>query len=172
MNKENIYNDLKDATKSLIGRVKDLCFNNISDNCLYIISEIKNIESNSFERTKIRIKENSVKTPKSLANILPELEALYSNFYDVNLYVYKAYKNKTIIEIQYYPLSSLSNDYRLETQSKETMLHGKVVLPPYYTETKKKFDIHWEFEPLNHKWKMFWWKRKQEKYFKSRGNKV
>lgn len=172
MNKENIYNDIQKATESLIGMAKDLCFNNISNNYFYIISEIRNNESNAFARNKIRIKENSLKTPKPLAEILSELEELYPNFYDIYLYVYKAYKNKTVIEIQYFPRSALSYDYRLETQSKETMLHSKVVLPPYYTETKKKFDIHWEFVPVNHKWKMFWWKRKQEKYFKSRGHKI
>jgi hypothetical protein len=173
MKKENIYKDLTDATKSLLDMAKkDLSFNNISDNCLYIISEIRHSDKNLFERNKIRIKANSLKTPKLLTNILPDLEVLYPNFYDVNLYVYRADKQVTIIEIQYYPRSSLDIECRQKTQSQETMLHCKVSNPLYYPDTKEKFDINWEFEPLNHKWKMFWWRRKTSKYLKSRDIKV
>jgi hypothetical protein len=172
MKKENICKDLANATKSLLDMARDLSFTIISDNCLYIISEIKDSEKNFDERNKIRIKENSLKTPEPLADILPDLEALYPNFYDVNLYVYKANKQVTIIEIQYYPRSSLDIEYRQKTQSQQTMLHCKVANPPYYSDTKEKFDINWEFEPLNHKWKMFWWRRKTKKYLESRGIKV
>lgn len=137
---------------------RSLSFNHISDNCLYIISEIKVSDKKFSELNKIRIQENSLKTPKPLADIILSLEVLYPNFYDVNLFVYKAYKKETIIEIQYYPRSSLDIEYRQKTQSQQTTLHCKVANPPYYFETKEKFDINWEFEPLNHKWKMFWWR--------------
>ena len=169
MKKENIYKDLTDATISLLNLARDCSYNFISDNCFYIISEIKNTDMNFRERNKIRIKENSLKKPKLLADILHELEELYPNFYDVNLYVYKANKQTTIIEIQYYPRSSLDIDYRQKTQSQLTMLHCKVSNPPYYSDKKEKFDINWEFEPLNHRWKMFWLMRKTNKILKSRG---
>ena len=172
MKKENILKDLTEATRSLLDMARDLSYSDISDKCLYIISEIKDSDKNFYERNKIRIKENSSKTPKPLADILPDLEALYSNFYDVNLYVYKSDKQLTIIEIQYYPRSSLDIEYRQKTQSQQTMLHCKVANPPYYSDTKEKFDINWEFEPLNHKWKMFWWRRKTKKYLASRGIKT
>ena len=171
MKKENIYKDLTDATKSLLNLARDCSYNVISDNCLYIISEIKNSDKNFRERNKIRIKENSLKTPKPLADILPTLDELYPNFYDVNLYVYRACKQVTIIEIQYYPRSSLNFEYRQQTQSQLTMLHCKVSNPPYYSAKKEKFDINWEFEPLNHRWKMFWLMLKTNKILKSRGFK-
>lgn len=172
MKKENIYKDLSEATKSLLDMARDLSFNDISDNCLYIISEIKDNDNNLLDRRKIRIKENSLKTPKPLADILPDLQALYPNFYDVNLYVYKADRQLTIIEIQYYPRSSLDVEYRQQVQSRETMLHCKVANPQYYSDKKEKFDINWEFEPFNHKWKLFWYRRKMKKYLESRGIKA
>jgi hypothetical protein len=172
MKEEDIYKDLTAATKSLLDLARDLCFNDINDNCLYIISEIRNSEKNFQELNRIRIKENSLKTPKPLVDILPGLEALYSNFYDVNLYVYKADKQATIIEIQYFPRSSLDIDYRKKTESRQTMLHCKVATPSYSSDTKEKFDINWEFEPLHHKWKMFWWRFKKKRDFKNRDIKI
>jgi len=167
--KENIYIDLKNGTEKLLEIARDLSYTLISDNCLYIISEIKDSDKRFHERDQLRKKENGLKVPKTLVNILLELNVLYPNFYDVNLYIYKAAKQMTIIEIQYYPRSSLDLEYQQFTQTKETMLHCKVSHPAYYSERNEKFDINWEFGPLNHIWKMFWWKRKLNKRAKHRG---
>lgn len=168
MKKENIYTELTASSKLLLNLARDLSFSYISDNCLYIITKISDNAKNFHDRNKIRLKENSLKVPKSLSQILPDLEALYSNFYDVNLYIYKADKQVTIIEIQYYPRSSLEMEYNEKTEFQESMLHCKVSLPAYHIDTKEKFDINWEFEPLNHRWKMFWWKRKIKNQIKNR----
>lgn len=167
----NLHQNLIEMTRRLVTLARDLSFNSISDNCLYIITEIETNEANFYDCCKSRIRENSAKTPKPLSAILPELETLYPNLYDINLYVFKAEKTNTIIEIQYYPRSSLSLEYQQITLSKEPMLHCKVSNPPYYFDTKKKFDIHWEFNTLNHRWKMFWWKRTIKKQHKSRKSK-
>ncbi|MBI1838290.1 MAG: hypothetical protein HYR91_13595 [Flavobacteriia bacterium] len=140
---------------------RNLTFNKISDNCFYIISEIKNSDKKNIELNKCHIKENQSKIPKPLSKIIYDLEELYPNFYDVNLYIYKAKKNATIIEIKYYSRLSLDEDYRQKTKEQETMLHCKITTPIYHSDTNEKFDINWELGTLNHKWKLFWWRRKK-----------
>ncbi len=172
MKKESIYKEISDAVQSLLKLARDSSFNKISDNCKFIISEIKHSDKNFFEQNKIRKTYNDKKTPKPLAEIIVELEILYPNLYDVNLYVYKADKYSTIIEIQYFPRSSLDIEYQKTYATQETMLHCKVAIPAYASDNKIKFDINWQLETINHKWKMFWWQWKTRKYLESRGVKL
>jgi hypothetical protein len=158
MKKENLYNEISKAVESLLNLARDISFNSISDNCLFIISEIKHHNKNSFEQNKIRKAANDKKTPKSLNEIIIELEELYPNLYDINLYIYKAEKNSTIIEICYFARSSLKVDYQKISETRETMLHLKIDIPPYLTEKSNKFDINWQLRPFYTNWKLFWWK--------------
>lgn len=138
-------------------------FNSISDNCMFIISEIKHSDRNFFEQDRTRKTDNDKKTAKSLTDTIIELETLYQNLYDVNLYIYKAGKYSTIIEIQYYLCSSLDIEYQKISATQETMLHCKVAIPAYTSDDKKKFDINWQLGTINHRWKMFWWQWKVKK---------
>jgi hypothetical protein len=167
MKKENLYKDISDAVQSLLKLSRDSSFNNISDNCKFIISEIKYSDKNFFKQNKIRKADNRKKTPKPLADIIVELEKLYPNLYDVNLYVYKAGKYSTLIEIQYFLFSSLDIDYQKIISTQETMLHCKVAIPVYASDNNEKFDINWQLGTINHKWKMFWWQRKTKKQLES-----
>ncbi len=172
MKKENLYNEISDAVQSLLKMARDSSFNIISDNCKFIISEIKHSDKNFFEQNKIRKTDNHKKTPKSLTDIIIELETLYTNLYDVNLYVYEAGKYSTIIEIQYFPRSSLDIEYQKTSTTQETMLHCKVAIPAYASDNKNKFDINWQLGTMNHKWKMFWWQRQTKKYLENLGVKL
>lgn len=171
MKKDILYAEISDAVQRLLKLACDSSYNFISDNCYFIISEIKHIDKCLFEQNKICKTLNDKKTPKSLIDIVVELEKLYTNLYDVNLYIYKASKYSTIIEIQYFPRSSLELEYQTASATKETMLHCKVAIPAYVSDTKEKFDINWPLGPINHKWKMFWWQWKANRYLKSRGLK-
>lgn len=168
MKRENIHKDIADAVKSLLKMARDSSINKISDNCSFIISEIKHSADNGDDLNKIRKSENDKKTPKSLADIVADLDKLYPDLYDVNLYVYKADKNSTIIEIQYFPRSSQDIEYQKISATQETMLHCKVAIPPYCSGTNEKFDINWPLGTFNHKWKMFWWRRKMAKLSRQR----
>ena len=172
MKKESIYKEISDAVQSLLKLARDSSFNDISDNCKFIISEIKHSNKSFFEQNKIRKSINDKMTPKPLTNIIDELDTLYANLYDVNLYIYKASKYSTIIEIQYFPRSSLDIEYQKTSATQETMFHCKVAIPAYASDNKEKFDINWQFGTINHKWKMFWWQRKTKKYLESRGVKL
>ena len=155
MKKETINLELSDAVQSLLQLARDLSYNKISDNCSFIFSEIKKSDKNAFEQTKNRKSINDKKIPKSFIEIVKEMEAMYSNLHDVILYIYKAKKNETIIEIKYFPRTSLDLDYQKITADQETMLHYKVSLPNYASNFDQKFDINWEHGPLNHLWKQF-----------------
>lgn len=168
MKKENLHKEISGAVRSLVNMARESTFNKISDNCMYILSEIKNSEKNFFEQNKIRKIENNKKTPKHFADIIKDLENLYADLYDVNLYIYKTNKNSTIIEIQYFTRSSLNIQYQKISDPKETMLHCKIPLPPYVSTNKEKFDINWQLGTLNHKWKMFWWQQKANKIIMQR----
>ncbi len=134
----------------------DASFNAISHNCTFILSEIKNTGLSTRKQNKIRKAENKTKIPKPLTEVVSELERMYEDLYDVNLQVYKAEKDSTIIEVRYFLRSSLEEEYRLKTMTTETMLHCKVSIPPYASDTKERFDINWELGTPHHKWKMFW----------------
>jgi hypothetical protein len=172
MKKESLYKEISDAVQSLLEMARASSFNNISDNCKFIISEIKRSDKNFFEQNKIRKTVNDRKTSKPLTDIIVELEMLYSNLYDVNLYVYKADKHLTVIEIQYFLRSSLDIGYQKLSATQETMLHCKVAIPAYASDNKKKFDINWQLGTINHNWKIFWWQRKTRKYLESRKVKI
>ncbi len=153
--KNNLELNLKEATSSLLEMARNSCWNKISDNTSYIISEIRNDERNFFDKRIERKKVNEKKKPKSLEQITAELKDIYEDLYDINLYVYKSRKESTIIEIQYYPKSSLEPDFYETVKENNPMLHCKVGLPNYRRNDTDKFDINWELGGIRHEWNSF-----------------
>ncbi|MBT8244704.1 MAG: hypothetical protein HKP48_11480 [Winogradskyella sp.] len=76
--KNNLELNLKEATSSLLEMVRNSCWNKISDNTSYIISEIINDERNFFDKRIERKKANEKKNPKSLEQITAELNPFYA----------------------------------------------------------------------------------------------
>ncbi|WP_025744129.1 hypothetical protein [Aquimarina pacifica] len=144
MKRENLEQNLKEATSSLLEMAKNSCWNKISDNTRYLISEIKNDELNILDKRKDRKRKNDKKISKSLEQISSELRDIYENLYDINLYIYKSEKDNTIIEIQYYPKSSLESEFYETVKNNEPMLHCKIAIPPGYNDKKEKIDVNWE----------------------------
>lgn len=174
MTKENLENKITDATSRLITIASDFCWNDISKNCFYLLSEIDETSSkNLFERNKIRKKFNDNISSKSLQEIAQDLSLLYDTLYDINLYIYKATKHKTIIEIKYFLKTSQAKDFYETIKNKEPMWHCKVSTPLYINsfgktaKRKKKFDVNWQLGGIRYKWnkflydlKYYWWKTK------------
>jgi len=94
-------------------------------------------------RIKKQNLENNQKNPCRLQEIIAELETLYSELYDINLYIYKSESDKTIIDIKYYSKKSLEPSFREKVTDKAPMLHCKISHPPTLSEGEK-FDINWE----------------------------
>ncbi len=159
MKKESLELDIVVSTKRLLELAGKKTWNTISDKCEYILSEIKNTGIHSVNQNMEEHQEKAYKNPVDLPIAITELERLYENLYDVNLYIYLAMKDKTIIEVQYYLKTSLDPVFRARVINNEPMLHCKLPLPPYLTDkSEKKFDIHWQLSTIHHKWNMFWWK--------------
>lgn len=162
MNKKSLENKISDSTSKLIDMATDICWNEISRDCLYIMSEIdETIGENYFERNKIRKKVNQSLIPKSLQEITQDLILLYENLYDINLYIYKASKNRTIIEIKYFLKTSHTKDFYELIKDNEPMLHCKVSIPNYsrkigkVNKKRKKFDVNWQLGGIRFKWNTF-----------------
>lgn len=170
MSKETLLEDIREATDSLFKMAKDSCWNEISKNVLYRLSEIKYVSTRYGAKEKVEQKRiNSSKTPKALEYIIGELAKIYDNLYDVNLYIHQSQKNKIIIDIRYFSKSSLKPDYAVQVEQNDPMLHCKIPIPMYASKWPdkpneyEKFDINWHLRGVRHQWKMFWHKRKVRK---------
>lgn len=155
MNKEY----LKEKIESCIGNLQRLakinCWNEISFNYVFIVSDFNEFEgSNFFEQRKARNKVNKFKTALSLDSVIEILNKESHDFYDVNLYIFKASKKETIIEIQYYRKSNLEPNYFEIVKNEKPMFHSKISLPSYFLEGRK-FDVNWELGGIRHSWNHF-----------------
>lgn len=153
--------EILQAVQRLPDMAKKLTGNNIADNYRFILSEINKNELKSYKRLRLRKKENDKKKPVTLQEIMPVLYAMYDNLYDINLMVYKSKKRLTIIEISYFPKSSLDEEFRKGVVDNPPMLHCKVAYPPWLDDDKAKFDINWEHKILRYKLKMLFLKLKR-----------
>ncbi|MBL1222429.1 hypothetical protein JET18_16370 [Chryseobacterium sp. L7] len=149
MTRENLHNDIQDFAVRLIKMTEDRCWNKISHHLTFIISDFNEFGENIYERGKVRNKINRSKKPQSLEAVIETLKNEYDDLYDVNLYIFKALKNETIIEIQYYRKSNMEADYFEVIKDYPTMLHAKINHPKYRLEGHK-FDINWESGGLRH----------------------
>lgn len=158
MTLETLEIEIKEAIPRLFEMARNLTRNKISYNYKLILTEIKNSSENFHEERKINKLVNDKKVPVSLMELMPTLKKLYSNFYDINLHIYKAKRDITIIDFRYYPKSSLNKDFRAKILDNPPMLHCKVAHPPWLSDKKEKFDINWEhYEGLN-KLRLLWLK--------------
>lgn len=171
MTKENLETKIADATSHLITMASDLCWNTIPKNCFYILSEIdETIGKNFFERNKIRKKVNEGKTPKSLQEITQDVALIYDTLYDINLYIFKATKNKTIIEIKYFLKTAHTKDFYETIKNNDPMWHSKVAIPPYLNaigktaKEEKKFDVNWQLGGILYEWNLFLYRFKYYVY--------
>ncbi|MFT5618219.1 MAG: hypothetical protein ACI85I_001450 [Arenicella sp.] len=164
--KEEFPNQLKKGIPGLLKMVRGTCWNQISDNCEFIISEIKNHEDGQdFDKVKKQfLKSNLQKKPKKLNDILPELMLGYDNFHDVDLEILQAKRHKTIINIKYYSKLSINEEFRESMKNENTMLHCHITIPPYASSfsdsTHKKFDVNWHLGGWRYEWNMWLWKMK------------
>lgn len=144
MSSDTLQNDIEQSIHSLFGLANELTWNKLSTNCKFILTEIKVDENNFHELGLVKKIENEKKQPVTLQEIMPTLQKLYDNLYDINLYIYKATKDMTVIEIRYYPKSSFDKDILRAVINNPPMLHCKVSIPSWLSDEKERFDINWE----------------------------
>ncbi|MBN2613357.1 MAG: hypothetical protein JXB00_17520 [Bacteroidales bacterium] len=155
MNIEAIDIKIKSVTENLIQMTRYLCWNKISDNCFYILTNKEDIKlDNAEEIRKYRQKANRKKHPLTLNQVISKLKVDSPNLYDCDLYLYRSMKDKTIVEIQFL------SGFALEKVNKEPMITCKIILPTYAENSKEKFNANWQFGGFQHCWKIFIWKLK------------
>ena len=161
MKKKSLHKDIDKATTKLLEMARNSCWNKISNNCEFILSEIDDTRaSNFFEERKFRKSENINKKAITLKQATDELKEIYTNLNDVNLHIFRSMNNKTIIDIRYFLKTKLDLDYQQQVKDKEPMLHCKIGIPPYHTNKEDKYDVNWELGGIRAKWKMFAWRSK------------
>ncbi|QEC78464.1 hypothetical protein [Mucilaginibacter ginsenosidivorax] len=160
--KETLEQYLIKVTAGLIYTARDMAWNKISDNYLYILSPYNGTDKkNCFERYAVRKRINDVKEPQPLKTVMPELLDCYPDLYDIVLYLYRASKRLTVIEIEYRTKDDLDDNYRATVVNDPPMCHSYVVIPPYRTHDKKrKFDINWQNNTISNRLNIFWWRLK------------
>jgi hypothetical protein len=161
--RENLSERLLEAADSLLELARQSCWNNISSNCSFILSEINNSSNNFIEETRLNKKLNAKKQPERLDSVIPHLLLIYTNLYEIDLYIYRSSKKLTVIEIAYYLKSSLEPEYQETIADDPPMLYCKVAIPSYKgTFTKynasNKFDINWQHNTIYHQGNMFWFR--------------
>lgn len=149
----NLKKHIENSIDDLYRVVGISCWNKVSRNAAFILSDINEFANDDFViQSKLRNKVNDSKIPISLEEAVELLNKEYHDLYDVNLYVFKAFKNKTIIEIMYFRKSNFEPDYFEVIKNNQPMFHSKVSIP-YYARDKEKFDVNWEYGGIRHLWK-------------------
>lgn len=162
---KNIEQEIQNLTTQLFELVSLKCWNTISKNLVFILSNISETDTEgekAFVHHRNRNIANKKKIPKKLNEAISDLAKIYDSVYDINLYIYKAEKNRTIIDIRYFLKSELGSDVLLVVADNPPMLHCKIAIP-FYQNENSKFDVNWELGGIRHNWNMFWYKRKLKK---------
>lgn len=171
---KNLNRQIKEATDQLLEMAKEHSWNTISSNVKYVIEKVKKDITNGgnlFETNRIRKRLLNLKEKLSLETAIKQLNSKFENIYLIELYVLKASKKETIVEIEILEKSELDIEYRKTVVNQSPMLHCKVAIPPYIGfEKQDEFDINWQLETLEYKWKMFWWRRKIKRKKKAAPN--
>lgn len=160
MTSSTFQTEIEKAVSLLLNMARELTYSKISDNYKFILTEIHQSDENFHVQRHVRKRENDKKVPVTLSELMLTLKSLYGNLYDINLHIYKATKDITIIDFRYYPKSSLEPNHQLDTAQNPPMLHCNVAQPPWLTDKNEKFDINWEHKQWLINWKLFWARRK------------
>jgi hypothetical protein len=151
---------INEAVPQLLKLGRTLTRNDISDHCLFILSEITDEPTNAHQQRRVTKRLNDAKQPLPLADLAPALHQLHGNLHDVNLSIYRATREVTIVDVRYYPRLSLAPAYRAQVADLPPMLHVKVATPPWLAlvEPLPQFDINWE-RRVTWAWLRTWWYR-------------
>jgi hypothetical protein len=153
IDEEYIVEKIIETTSSLLKLAREITINKISENCLFILTEIK--ESDNLNKKPL---EKHLEYQK-IENLKSDLYKIYFDTYDFNLYINYALKNKTLIEIKYIKKKFDKLDNLDMIKFVGPMFHCKINTPLYSAlNSKTKFDINWEKNTFNHKMKMLKWK--------------
>ncbi|WP_052595239.1 hypothetical protein [Aureispira sp. CCB-QB1] len=155
---------LKQMVEDLLNIAEEMCWNKISKNTTFAIT-LDNEKEWKPWKEKIKAKRKLLKeiTEIPFNNAVAFLKKKKLDIYLIELYILKALKNKTIIEIRIRYKNQLDKTYINNISTELPLKHCKIAIPPYIKNKSQKFDINWEFGSLEYKIQMFLWKRRKNK---------
>jgi len=157
MTTEEIKNNILKTSQKTIGIAREKCLYNFSENVEFVIRKFDASDMNYSEMLKLR-KKIYEETPKlSIVEVVQKLTEELNDLSWIDLILYKAEKNKSIFEVQ---LIKKPKDKPTDAETMNISFHGGFPIPQYASNTVKKFDINWQQNSFEHKWKQFWWKVK------------
>ncbi|MDQ0781490.1 hypothetical protein QF044_001344 [Chryseobacterium sp. W4I1] len=166
MTPEILEENIQNMAARLIKLAEEQCWNKISHQLTFIVSDFNEFGEDFRERRQLRNKINRYKTPLPLDAVIKIVKKEYQDLYDINLYIFKALQKQTIIEIQYYRKSNMEPDEYEKIKDYPPMLHAKIRQPGYSLEGET-FDINWESGGgLRHYWKSFLYEFKYRRMMK------
>lgn len=152
MTQKNLQTNIELSLANLLKLAEISCWNKISNNYLFIFSEIKDSDFQDHKKGGGNTNKRSGLLDLNLVTEMLEKE--YADLYDINFYIFKAKKFHTIIEIQYYRKSSLDKEFFDTIKDNQPMFHSKIAMP-MYAKDGKKFDVNWKSGGFIHSCKMF-----------------
>lgn len=151
MNNNNLIKQLRWSTNTLLELANETCWNTLSTDCVYFLTRISESDDSPIKKKKLP-RNTKLLTLEELA---VELKKIYPQIYDLCFFIYQALKSRTIIEVQYFPKSSLDPDFLLEVQDQAPMIHHKIRMPLCWQDKTKRFDVNWELGGLRYHWYFF-----------------
>lgn len=156
MTRATLREDIDGAVLDLLNMARGMTWNSISDNCKFILTEIKDSEESFHEQRRRNRRLNDKKSPMELVEVINLLDRIYDNLYDINLHIYRALEKATVIDIRYYPKSCMSEAIREKVLNNPPMLHCKVSIPFWIFDKSEKFDINWEHHAGRNRLRRWW----------------
>ena len=164
LNREEFEQKLLDSLNGLRLLVDKCCFNVLSNNYTFILTEIDIHPRGDFHDWRLLSIELNTKKPHlSYDEVIAHLLPIYLNLHEITTVVYKAQKNSTIIEVAYVLKSALAPSTQEHRKDKEPTYHVHVFRPFYLKDESVKFDINWQHQEWKNWWKRLVWKWKKYK---------
>jgi hypothetical protein len=151
---ESLQNDLVSSTTSLLDLARNTCHSTINDQCLYILSEVNYDADNFHIAREIKKATNDKKKPQKLETIMPMLQDIFHDLHFIDLYIYHAKKECTIIEIEYGLISKNDFAQKDAASSQYPFLHSKISIPFWISTKEEKFDVNWQHKSWLIRWKI------------------
>ena len=160
MTTEELKENILKTTHEILKTARETCVNNFSDNIEFVIRRFDIGNMNFIELNKLRKKTYKKSSKLTIDKVVQELYGDLQVLSWIDLILYKAEQDRTIIEIQL--IKRQPNEF-VDSQELRPSFHAGIPTPQYATDSHVKFDINWQQNTFNHRLKFFLWKVKTKK---------
>ncbi len=163
MTAEELKENILKTSHDIIRIAREKCNNNFSDNIEFVIRRFDVADLDFFALNKLRKETYEKSTKLPVDKVVQELYSDLSGLLWIDLMIYKAEKNRTIIEVL---LIKRQSNESVGDQELRPSFHGGISTPQYAADSNDRFDVNWQQNTFNHRLKFFLWKIKTKKELK------